>query len=383
MKKTFKITLASALVCASTFALASDDGFQIHGYVRADVVFDSEEFADIGLNTSADQLGSLGNQHDSFMAVDFVKHWEGENGSWAEYTFGLVTLDSTPDDHGNNILTPETGTNVFKMGGLDFMPEGSNVWVGTRKIASDISLVDQKYRNLHGTGFGYESKNFDLTVMKQFHPGDTGEHDEGTAVDAVYRTSGIEAEVTYVYLDADTNILYDDHTATAGDSSVSVRVAYTDDKFLFALPGSTTYSVQYGSNTDAKHMNWTYVADGVDAYRVVLDGKYAMSQSLALSTVGYYEAEQKDSGDINTIVVGGNLAQTLNNNVGMEYQAFYAYETESEAATYKVAAGPTLQLKTLPFVRPILKADVAYFNGNDESGQESEVQFSVSAEAFF
>ncbi len=135
-------------------------------------------------------------------------------------------------------------------------------------------------------------------------------------------------------------------------------------------------------------MKWLYVEDGTDAYRISAEGKYGISKSLNLTTITYYEVEMADDkDDIIVISTGANLAHTLSNNLGMQFEAFYAnVEDGDNYSQYKIVAGPTLQLKTLPYVRPIIKANVSLVGGDEEVTEldnSSELRFSVVAEAFF
>jgi len=378
MKK--KLGLMALIFCVSATTFA-DNSFSWNGYMRSSLGFNSnlEDKSGTDINT----LGRFGNEYDDYISSNFSKKWDGKNGTWAQYTFGLNAIDSLNPN-------PTIGKNFIQMGGFDFLPKESSIWIGKKSIDSSVDILDYKYRNINGRGFGYTSKTLDLSFYKELHPS-TGETDDAATIDGVYRIGNFETEVTFTKIAAEGTTTDE---SKKGDTSVSALVAYKAGTLLGFLPGKTTYRVQYGNGVLAEKLNYSNVTNKDDtAYRFTIDGTY-FNEDWIINPVILVEGSHYGTKDVNssTATIATRATNKLSENLSMVYEAAIATkENESGTSTndgteYKIAVGPALQLNTVPYTKPVIRLSTTLIGGDKEVTQltkDSELRFGAQFETWF
>lgn len=420
MKK--KLLLASLLVCATT-AVHADDSFQWHGYYRAGLGMD-KDFANVTTNgDEVNSLGRFGLEYDDFLAGVLSKRWSDDKGQWAQYNFAFNVFDyedeyTNPESVTNNpgypyapgsekynyssVNTLNASDIYVEMGGLNFLPKDSSIWVGKRRTANGIDLLDLDYRKINGHGFGYSSKTFDVALYKELNAGDMGEDADVVAIDGTLKLKGIKVEGTITKSTTDTSSSYFGNKE--GDMSTSILAEYQHNKFMGVLLGSTTYRAQFGKGVTSDKLNMTVITDEKDSStRFTVDGT-TMTKAWTINTIINMESSKVDSANItySTLTVGARGTNKLTDNISMVYEASIANKknidlggnvaTANDGTVYKIAAGPTIQLNTMPWVRPVLRFNAAIIGGDkevngltDKDGKkiDSEVRLGAQFETYF
>jgi hypothetical protein len=92
------------------------------------------------------------------------------------------------------------------------------------------------------------------------------------------------------------------------------------------------------------------------------------------------------------VFAGANITQKINDKVAMHYEANINNTQNKDGVdsldgtAYKIAAGPSLQIETFEWVRPMVTLNVAVVGGDKEiTGlrEDSEVRFGYQMEAWF
>lgn len=400
MKK--RLLLASLLVCATTSVFA-DDSFQWHGYYRAGLGMD-DDLSNINKNSNeVHSLGRYGLEYDDFVAASLSKRWSDNKGQWAQYNFSYNVFDYSEDGtnavntYGTKVNTLDNCDNYVEMGGLTSLPKDSSIWVGKRRIASGINLLDEDYKKFNGRGIGYSSKNFDINFFKELEAGDMGEYGDIFTLDGTLKFKNANIEGTFTKLTEDVSIPYVD-SGEKGDTSVSVLAEYKSGKFLGVLPGNTTYRTQFGKGVTADKLNMAVITDKKDtSYRFTAESG-TMIKNWAVNTVVNYESSKDDSANItySTLSLVGRGTQKLTDNVSMIYEAGLTNKAnidfagsaneDNDGTAYKLVAGPAVQLDTMPWVRPIIRTTVTLIGGDKEVtnlDDTSELRLGAQFETYF
>ncbi len=420
MKKTKQFLLAALLICSTS--VFADDSFIWSGYMRAGQGFttdmvNSDAVKERGMENL---LGRFGNEFDEQVLSTMSKKWTGPNGEWAKYSLELQAFDAE-ELHWN--------TNMIEFGGLSFLPKDAKIWMGQQSPFKEVDILDyfseQKdggygksewWNNEKGTGVGYQGNQFDISLITRSDDGTT-EYDLGgvTATkgkrtlntldmgykigDAGFGNGKIETRLTiskesedelgtttnpFVQLDNDNKL----------DSSVSGMIVYNSAKFWGVLPGFTSYKLQIGNNVTSSSLNKNQI-DNIDgsAARLTVDGRLYKFPKWQINPVFIAETTDYASADKETLVLGGVRAQNpLNNNISMVYEVVAnnfinkGGDKDVDGSSYKIAAGPTIQLFANEWARPVMRFTAAVIGGDKEItglDKTSEVRLGYEFETWF
>ncbi|MBN1468617.1 MAG: carbohydrate porin [Fusobacteriaceae bacterium] len=401
MVKINKLTLTALFTFFSTLVFA-DDSFSWNGYYRAGLGMDEELVNKNKSDGEVNSLGRFGLEYDDFVAGVFSKKWSDDKEQWAKFNFAFNTFDYTSTNNnplnssGGKINTLNASDTYVEMGGLTFLPKDSSIWVGKRRTTNGIDLLDLNYRKFNGHGIGYSSKNFDLAFYKELNSGDMGEGADVIAVDSILKTGNIKLEGTFTKSTTDTSSTYNGNKK--GDTSVSLLAEYKNKKFIGLSSGNTTYRLQVGKGVTSNKLSMSVITDEKDeAYRLTIDGN-TMKKNWLFNTVINYESSKVDSKDITytTLTFIGKGTQKINENISMIYEAGVAEKENinlsgtinknNDGLTYKIAAGPAIQMNSMPWIRPIIRTTVAIVGGDKEvTGfkENTEIRLGAQFETYF
>lgn len=400
MKK--RLLLASLLICATTSVYA-DDSFSWSGYYRAGLGI-SDDLSNINKNSDeVHSLGRYGLEYDDFVAASLSKKWTDNKGQWAKYTFTYNVFDYSEDGtnavntYGTKVNTLDNCDNYVEMGGLNFLPKDSSIWVGKRRVAFGIDLLDEDYKKINGRGIGYSSKNFDFNIYKELESGDMGEYADVITVDSSLKIKTFTLEGTFTKATEDSSNTYLDSTKK-GEVSTSILAEYRSNKFLGITEGNTTYRVQAGKGVTSDNLNMAVITDEKDtSYRATIEGS-TMKNTWMFHSVLNLESTKDDSVDItySTLSLVGRGTQKLSDNVSMIYEAGLTNKTnldlegntdaDADGIVYKIAAGPAIQMNSMPWVRPIIRTTVAVVGGEKKVtgyDENSEIRLGAQFETYF
>ncbi len=433
------VAISAALTATASLPTIADDSVQFHGYAMVASDFQSETDKPKSLafhldptGPNQDPRGKMGDMantywHDMFAAIAMNKRWESaeEEGQWADLTFEIL---------GYGDKSVEASQLFVQYGGLDFLPEDATVWAGRRYASERIRVFAYNIRELNAdAGFGYKSDNFDFTVgYNQDEP--TGwdgalwsiAEPSRALLDFAYRIGQAEFGATYVkelndrvtYLDDIAGMPSQAHLGNKRDA-ISVFGKYKFDSYL-GLDGNSTFIVQAGKGVIAPYLNTnriTGISEEDDkSARASYYGMINQFEGFTIEPALTYEytdrAEDRavtQLADVNPFLdyngpftygseteqklfAGVNVHQSVTNHIAMQYEAVYAHMTNrngvegADGGMYKVAMGPSIQLKTLPWIAPITNFSVAYVGGDQaitDLDVNNEWRFGFRMEAFF
>lgn len=387
MKRKLKVLALLTCLAANSFA---DDSFSWNGYFKAGLGMDTSLANVDRRDEEVHSLGRFGLEYDNFSAANFSKKWTNNRGQWAKYNYSLVLFDDYP--------TSPLGINNFaEMGGLDFLPKDSSIWVGRKKDSSGVDLLDFDYRNFSGNGIGYSSKNTNISFFKEVNVYDLGEFDDVATLDLIHRINNFTFELTTTKVTEDTNDPYPNDTIK-GDSSYSFLASYNQNKFLGISEGNTTYRVQLGKGVTSNKLNMGVVTDKEDTgLRTTVEGM-KMTKDWLYNVAVNFESTKDYSKDLtySTTTLAGRGTNKITDNLSMIYEAGIANKTnvdlsgnaskDADGVTYKVAAGPAIQIDSNPFVRPVIRFSGAVIGGDKEVtnfDKDYEVRLGAQFETWF
>ena len=151
-----KVNLLAAAVLAAAFAMPAQADFtpyaNFNGYMRSGVMHGNSAF---GSKTDTVKLGRLGNENDTFM--EFGLGADVAKVDDVTYSvFGMIA-------HGGDGKDTDWNTNLacrqVWAGAKNLLGQGDDfLWVGKRYYKrEDISILDEYYYNVSGTGVGLEN----------------------------------------------------------------------------------------------------------------------------------------------------------------------------------------------------------------------------------
>lgn len=401
MKKinTFKLGLFAFLTCASTSVFAADDSLQIHGYIANAGDFSAETGrTTVALHKDPNgdprgKMGDLGNGywHDYFTAFNLSKKWENKDGSWADYTYELLT-------YGNGDV--KAGQSYARFGGLSFLPKESNIWAGRRNLSIRDGVFAYNLKDLGlDAAVGYDSKNLDVTLGYVQANWDAFVSSRNV-LDATYTLGKLEVGATVVKeLEEEEFFATKLFTESAHkpQSAVSVYGAYNMDKFLGIMPGNTKVMAQVGKGVVAQYLNTSRLDNSSEedtSMRVTVNGRYDGIKDISIKPSVIFETTDRNATGKKvetSLFAGATATQKINDKIAMHYEANVNNTQNKDGGTdsgiaYKVAAGPSLQLETFEWVRPIIKVNVAIVGGDEKItglSEESEIRLGYQLEAWF
>ncbi|MDW6003161.1 carbohydrate porin [Vibrio mangrovi] len=425
-----KLSLALAISAAVSLPTISapafaDDSVQFHGYSMVASNFRKEAGKPKNLALHMDptgpnqdprgKMGDLGNTywHDYWTAVSLNKRWEDiyEEGQWADFTFELV-------GYGNKDV--EASQNYARLGGLSFLPEDSNIWAGRRYFSDRVQVFAYNIKEVNiDAGIGYNSKNFDISIgtSQIDYAGFSGDVNnqpvqaiEGSReiLDLAYRVGKAEFGATYL------KELESFHNDT--QQALSVFGKYKYDSFM-GLDGDLTLEAQVGKGVIAQYLNTSRISalseDGdisarLSAYGIIMGIEGFNIRPALILEKSYRENTDKRTTHVNDggfggigdygnadetgIFAGITVGQTLTENLSMQYEAIVNRTWNKDGndgvdgTSYKLAMGPAVQLKSLPWVAPKIDVTVAYVGGDEELtflNEKSEWRFGYRMEVWF
>ncbi|MDV5171616.1 carbohydrate porin [Photobacterium rosenbergii] len=436
MKQTsLVVAISAALMATASAPTFADDSFTFNGYAMVASDFQAETGKAKNLAFHIDptgpnqdprgKMGDMANSywHDMFTAIAMNKRWNdvAEEGQWADLTFELV---------GYGDKSVEAQQLFARYGGLDFLPEDATVWAGRRYTGERIRIFAYNIRELNAdAGFGYNSDNFDFTIgyNQDDMSGWSGEDqlfktaEPSRALgDFAYRIGQFELGATYVkeLEDKTTELgVPQPHNGTKRDA-ISAFAKYKFGSYA-GLDGNSTFIVQAGKGVIAPYLNTnriTVLSEEDDkSMRASYYGMINQFDGFTIEPALVYEytdrAEDRkvtELRDLNPMLpgktfeygseteqkvfAGVNVYQPVTNHISMQYEAIYAHMTNrngvdgADGGMYKIAAGPSIQLKTLPWVAPITNFSVAYAGGDQvitDLDVDNEWRVGFRMEAFF
>jgi len=403
-----KITLYLLLFCScineSYSANITEDGsFQLNGYGMVAGDFQSEYNRPKNMTLHADptgpnqdprgKMGDLGNSfwHDYYTSLAVTKKWTGIGApeQWADYTYQVV-------GYGDKAL--ETAQNYGRFGGLNFLPEESNIWAGRRYLDERINVFAYNTKEVHiDSGIGYSSKNFDFAVgTAQIDWSSSGAPmaAEGSRriFDLTYRLGLTEWGITYVKE-------LDNPLGTGVQQATSFSAKYTMPNYLGLIKGQSSLQIQYGKGVIAQYLNTSRISvlseKGDSSVRFTVDGSISQFEDFTVNPAFIYEYTKRDKSADRTTVIpdlaysGGDMIYGYENetgifggvtvkqnlhhqNISMLYE-FIVNNTRNKNGVagangnaYKISVGPALQLDVLPYIAPLASLTLTYAGGDRE-----------------
>ncbi len=367
------LALVTTLACTSLTSFA-DDSFNWTGYMRTGGGYNSS-FQNT-IKEDEHHLGRFGNEYDTYIASALTKKWEMDNGSWAYYHLEFNYWDGDPAKHNAQW---ENDRNYVKMGGFSFLPEGSNIWAGTRKQEADVHILDYKWRRLKGTGLGYESKSFDIQFLQSDSGEDTSSvvpwHGDVAAntVAARARFGSFETELVYTAASDFDDVTFNEGTA---ESALTGTFIYGMDSFFGLTNGSGKIIGQVGTGVKADQLGSEQLNEDEDdkAYRLIFDGMFSPVSGMDVNPVLLYEVSDVESyADEETfLVAGARVHQAVTANVSWVFEGVVTDvdnqggNADADGIKYKFALGPSLQLDMGYWARPVTRLMVTYIGGDEE-----------------
>ncbi|WP_165313660.1 carbohydrate porin [Vibrio ziniensis] len=417
------VAISAALTATASLPTIADDSVQFHGFAMAAGDFQSEldRPKNLALHTDITgpnqdprgKMGDLGNTywHDYFTALSLNKRFDGvEEGEWADFTFELL---------GYGDKSVEASQMYVQYGGLDFLPENARVWAGRKYAGERIRNLAYNIREINvDSGIGYNSDNLDVTIgYNQIDWADLNDNQmgliqavEGSRVvfDFAYRFGNAEVGANYMQ-EKDDPIFQQEREA------YSAFAKYKFGSFL-GLAGNSSAMIQGGKGLIAQYLSTARISglseEDDKSMRFSYYGMIHQFEGFTIEPSFVYEytdrAEQRRATSVPNTQAGGtyefgnaeeqglfaalSVHQALTNNISMQYEAVYANKTNRDGvegvdgSMYKLAMGPSLQLKSVPWAVPVTNISVAYVGGDEEITDlpvESEWRFGYRFEVFF
>ncbi|KGY14000.1 hypothetical protein NM22_00610 [Vibrio tubiashii] len=432
MKKMNLVVAISAALAATASVSTHADDFTFNGYamVASDFTAETGKAKNLAFHIdptgpNQDPRGKMGDMansywHDMFTAIAMTKRWDEvtEGDDWASLTFELV-------GYGDKSVDAEQ---LFvQYGGLDFLPKDATIWAGRKYASERIRLFAYNIREVNAdAGFGYNGTNFDWTIgYNQDEPSgwdvrlNTAEPSRAFG-DFAYRIGQAEFGGTFVkeLHDRVTDGIFPPRHEGQKRQSLSVFGKYKFDSY-FGMDGNSTFIVQAGKGVIAPYLNTnriTVLSEEDDkSMRASYYGMIHQFGDLTIEPALVYEytdrAEERavtELVDVNPMLpgrtmyygseteqkvfAGVNVYQPVTNHISMQYEAIYAHMTNRNGVDgdtgdmYKIAAGPSIQLKTMPWIAPITNFSVAYVGGDQaitDLDVNNEWRVGFRMEAFF
>ncbi len=433
------VAISAALAATASVPTFADDSIQFHGFAMVAGDFQSEFDRPKNMALHVDptgpnqdprgMMGNLGNTywHDYFAALSMTKRWDSPfaEGEWADFTAEIST-------YGDKTVDAEQM--FVQYGGLSFLPENARVWAGRRYMGERIRTLAYNIREINvDSGIGYMSDNFDITIgYNQIDYADAKADEnnlvlamEGsrTVFDMVYRVGSAEFGATYMQILDDPCFEYYACKTENDGNAYSGFAKYKFGSFL-GLVGNSNVMIQAGkgviaqylstaritglSEEDDKSARFSYYGminqfDGItiepaliyeytdraDQRRITtLTNTQIRPNQVAVNGAEYHFGSAEEQ----SIFAGVSVHQALTNNISMQYEAIYANKTNRDGVEgadgnmYKLAMGPSLQLKSMPWVVPVTNLSVAYVGGDEEITDlpvDSEWRVGYRFEVFF
>lgn len=427
------VAISTALAATASLPTFADDTVQFHGYAMAAGDFQSELDRPKNLALHVDptgpnqdprgQMGNLGNTywHDYFAALSMNKRWDGmEEGEWSDFTAEIST-------YGDKTVDAEQ---LFvQYGGLSFLPQNARLWAGRKYQGERIRTLAYNIREINvDSGIGYNSDNFDLTIgYNQSDWSDPNDNNnsllaaEGsrTVFDFVYRIGEAEFGATYMQELDDPYVRLGLAAPGAEERESKAYSAFAKYKFnsFLGLVGNSSVMLQGGKGVVAQYLSTAKITgmseEDDKSMRFSYYGMINQFEGFTIEPALVYEytdrAEERRLTSINntlgglpdyqfgnaeeqSIFAGVSVHQALTNNISMQYEAVYADKKNRDGvegvdgSMYKLAMGPSLQLKSVPWAVPVTNISVAYVGGDEEITDlpvDSEWRFGYRFEVFF
>ena len=396
MKKVNLLLAAVVAASMSSQAFAVTPNVQMSGYMRAGVGYDkngtlNEKHSNNAENTTTGKVGRLGNENGLYgelkLSADVAKvedtlwtfntmfaykshdgnNWDVLNGNTHEsnggYTDGIFALEQT---------------NIEVKGLFDW-DKDAMLWVGKRFIQEqDSYVIDNKYYNVSGTGFGIEglslgSGKLDLTYSQV---GDKYNSDgvKSNVFDAKYNfpvADGWSVQIadTFCFTQGAKDLDYDQENG----NTLNLHLQYADGKIF----NRTVFEYLNGANAASDgHVGWGNV-DGGNAYKLMNFGttstlgntKFGIAHH---AQVGLYNKADDDNTKkkMYQLVLRPYYQLTKMTKVITELGAYGMYtENDNDVRTHDRVQKATLAYAIAPdasnfWSRPEIRFFVTYLHGD-------------------
>ncbi|KYN80480.1 hypothetical protein ATY37_08140 [Vibrio cidicii] len=428
------VAISAALTATASLPTIADDSVQFHGFAMAAGDFQSEldRPKNLALHTDITgpnqdprgKMGDLGNTywHDYFTALSLNKRFDGvQEGEWADFTFELL---------GYGDKSVEASQMYVQYGGLDFLPENARVWAGRKYAGERIRNLAYNIREINvDSGIGYNSDNLDVTIgYNQADWSDPNSNNnsllaaEGsrTVFDFAYRFGNAEIGANYMQELDDPYVRMGLAGPGAKERKSNAYSAFAKYKFasFLGLAGNSSVMLQGGKGLIAQYLSTARISalseEDDKSMRLSYYGMIHQFEGFTIEPSLVYEytdrAEQRRITAINDTLGGWrsdytfgsaeeqglfaavSVHQALTNNLSMQYEVVYANKTNRDGvegidgSMYKLAMGPSLQLKSVPWAVPVTNISIAYVGGDEEITDlpvDSEWRLGYRFEVFF
>lgn len=430
------VAISTALAATASLPAFADDSVQFHGFAMVAGDFQSELDREKNLALHVDptgpnqdprgMMGNLGNTywHDYFAALSMSKRFDGvKEGEWADFVSEIVT-------YGDKSVEAEQM--YVQYGGLSFLPSNAKVWAGRKYQGERIRTLAYNIREINvDSGIGYNSDNLDVTIgYKQVDTADasptnnlaTAMEGSRTVFDLVYKVGNAEFGATYMQVLDDPCYSYTNGAPfCATEEKPNAYSGFAKYKFgsFLGLGGNSSVMVQGGKGVVAQYLSTSRITglseEDDKSARFSYYGMITQFEGITIEPALVYEytdrAEQRRTTSLtNTqkdlgratyyfgnaeeqgIFAGVSVHQAMTDNISMQYEAVYANKTNRDGVEgvdgrmYKLAFGPSLQLKSVPWAVPVTNLSVAYVGGDQEITDlpvDSEWRVGYRFEVFF
>ena len=384
----------------------SFDDFEFHGYARSGVIIgddrtDGDKFAVPGFSGAG--AYRLGNEEDTGIELDFIKHFKMDDGSWAKFEVLLAQWngDAYDEEVDNPIQTRQAFVEMGNIPAFTGAFADSTVWAGKRYYErSDFHINDWKYTNMSGTGAG-------LTNINVGGPGSLNlafitndlDNDDTKVYNLDTRYKGVEAlGGTWEYV----LTLKQSKDSVGADDGYQLGAIYDRGDFYGMGDGDSKVVLQYGDGLGAKlgyaDSSEDFSSDS-QAFRIATSGLMAVSEKWDMFAQAIYEDRSDydaDGDDETWTSLGVRPVYKVNKNFELQFELGYDHvdlETADGGIT-KLTFAPTFKLDTGNFwARPEIRTFVTYAVWDDdlndvvaddalESGDDG-LNFGVQAEVWF
>ena len=378
--KAVSLSLLMIPLASQAESAVSNDLFGFTGYMRTGGGLNGS-----GQNVNKEDehhLGRFGNEYDTYIAAALYKDLKFDNGLWAYYHLEFNRWDGDLCKSGGcgDSGDWENDRNYLKMGGFDFLPEGSNIWVGSRKQEADFHILDYKWRRLMGTGIGYESKNFDIQYLQNDSGATTSSNWYGqvasNALAARGRVGKLEGELLYVDVSDFDDV--DLEAQGVAELSVQLTLNYSFDSYFGLADGYSKIVAQYGMGVTEDHLGWNEaLSENEDdvAYQVTFDGLFTPVDKLDINPVFLYESFESDDSSLETeshLTFAVRMHKTVSQGLAWIAEGVVTdFENEggdadADGMKYKLAVGPSFQMDAGYWARPVSRIMLTYIHVDDE-----------------
>ncbi|MRI32340.1 maltoporin [Endozoicomonas sp. OPT23] len=404
------------------------DGWNVNGYVRT-----AYRLTENGTSTDnqfeKNNYGTAGTSAKSANQVEFTitKKTTFGNGVWSdlvvrsEYGNGESHFRSSEGSEDNDDKGGfEVKEAFIKLGGMSYLPEGSEIWAGRRFLNRSAGLISGEFwKQSSGVGGGFEKdRNGIAVVSADPKGGDSGYRKTLTSLDLYsygHNALGGSFDLDAKFMFQGNSDKVEDDNADAPTKGVALSVTYNRD--YYGLDGWSQTALAYGkglsgsgvnfgswtpgtsSNDDAKNMLFTSygVMNINDRWQMGSEVTYLKGENIWGLTGGVGKADQ-----VERMLIAVRPTYKVNTNFRMEFTGAFgrqkfnqdtnAWSAPEVSKFYTAEIAGVFTVNSDYFGRPQIKPFVTYLVndntsdtgwGNEFDGDKDVIQFGVEAEIWF